>query len=240
MKVLVFIAGVLDPKWPVETVDGALPQRTPERLILSPFDEAALEMALALRDADPSTSIRATVAGAADASKLARAVAAFNVPVATIQVPNWWDQNVVAAALSSVATDADLILMGREFGDCDDGVVPSLVAARLKRPLLARAQAVRGRKVMREVVSAEEWLTLDRRLVVSVTNDRRTRLRKPLMKNVVQARQATIHELPAFEAESGSELVAVRVLAGCRTPVECQFITGSPDEQAERLAEMLT
>ena len=93
---------------------------------------------------------------------------------------------------------------------------------------------------MREVVSAEEWLTLDRRLVVSVSNDRRTRLRKPLMKNVVQARQATIHELPAFEAESGSELVAVRVLAGCRTPVECQFITGSPDEQAERLAEMLT
>jgi electron transfer flavoprotein beta subunit len=239
MKVLVLIAGVLDPKWPVQIADAGLHERSPDRLILSPFDEAALEMALALGDADPSTSISAIVAGPAGASKLARTVAAFNVPVATIQVSNWWDQNVVAAALSSVATDADLILIGREFGDCDDGVVPSLVAARLERPLFARAQAIRGRNVMRESVSAEEWLTLDRRLIVSVTNDRRTRLRKPLMKNVMQARQATINELPAYDAESSAELVAVRVLAGCRSPADCHFVIGSPDEQAERLAEML-
>jgi electron transfer flavoprotein beta subunit len=239
MKVLVLIAGVLDPKWPIAISGGALPERSPDRLILSPFDEAALEMALTLRDADPCTSISAIVAGGAEASKVARAVAAFNVQVATIRISNWWDQNLVATALSSVATDADLILIGREFGDCDDGVVPSLLAARLNRPLFARAQAARGGAVMRETSSAEERLTLEGRLLVSVTNDRRTRLRKPLMKNVMQARQARINELPAYDAESSAELVAVRVLAGCRSPTDCHFILGSPDEQAERLAEML-
>jgi electron transfer flavoprotein beta subunit len=240
MNVLVFIAGVLDPKWPIEASDGSLPKRSTDRLILSPFDEAALEMALTLRDVDSSTSIEAIVLGGAEALKIARAVAAFKIPVATFAVSNWWDQNVVAAALASVGTEADLVLIGREFGDCDDGTIPSLLAARINRPLFARAQMTSGGAVMRESSSAEEWLTLDSRAVVSVTNDRRTRLRKPLMKNVMVARQAVIGELAAYGAEAGAALSAVRVLSSCRSRTDCHFIMGSADEQAVRLAEMLS
>ena len=239
MNILVFLTGILDPKWPIEVRDGGLPERTADRLVLSPFDEAALETALSLRDASPGAFVRAVVMGGAEVTRLARAVAAFNVPVATLEVPSWWDQNVVAEALADVAGDADLILIGREFGDCDDGLAPALLAARLGQPFFGRAQAVREARVMREAAAAEEWLALDRPLVVSVTNDRRNRLRKPLMKNVMRARQADIEVLPPHSGGKGAVLDAVRLIASARRPVMCERIEGPPEAQAARLAELL-
>ena len=240
MNVLVLLAGVLDPKWPLDPGNQELTKRTADRLILSPFDEAALEIALSLRDTAAATTLRAVVMGGREAERLARSVAALNVAVATLEIADWWDQNVVAEALGAVSNETELILIGREFGDCDDGVVPALLAARLGRPHFACAQAVRDRRVMRESTSAEEWLTLDRALVVSVTNDRRNRLRKPLMKNVMIARQAIIDSLAPAEVTSCATLAAARTLASCRNAVECPFIDGPPDRQARRLAEMLS
>ncbi len=239
MNVLVLLAGVLDPKWPIETADGGLPARNAERLILSPFDEAALETALGLRDASPEIMIRVVVLGGDGAGKLARTVAAFNIPVETLQVADWWDQNILAEALAGVADEADLLLVGREFGDCDDGLVPALLAARLGRPLFARAQAVRDGRVMREAAGAEEWAALDRPLVVSVTNDRHNRLRKPLMKNVMLARKAVIEALPPSTKESDAAFRAVRLIASARRPVECRMIEGTSEAQARQIAEML-
>lgn len=239
MNILVLLAGILDPKWPIEASDGALPERIAERLVPSPFDEAALETALALRDTAPYAQVRAIVMGGAEAGKLARTAAAFTMPVATIEISAWWDQNVVAEALAAVAAASDLVLLGREFGDCDDGLVAALLAARLGRPLFARAQAVRGGRLMREAEAEEEWLTPDRPLVVSVTNDRRNRLRKPLLKNVMMAREAEIETLPPFTGESDATLIASRLVASARKPVECRLVEGSPEVQAQSLAELL-
>jgi electron transfer flavoprotein beta subunit len=93
---------------------------------------------------------------------------------------------------------------------------------------------------MRESGSFEEWFGMNGRVVASVTNDRRNRLRKPLMKNVMLARQARIGPAEVRPAaSSGLELEEVTELAGTRAVTACAMIGGSPQEQARTLAAML-
>jgi electron transfer flavoprotein beta subunit len=244
MNIVVFIAGVLDPKWPVAPLLGGMPARPADRVIMSPFDEAALEIALKIRDAHPATVVRTFVTGGEDGAKLARAVAAFNIAeVSTVRLFKPWDQSCVARELAQLCGRADLVLLGREFGDCDDGLVPPLLAGLLSAEFFGRTQIVEAKdevRLMRESGSFEEWFGIRGQVVASVTNDRRNRLRKPLMKNVMLARQVSIGiaEVRA-EASSGLEIEEVAELAGTRATTACAMIGGSPEEQARTLASML-
>ncbi|WP_052757353.1 electron transfer flavoprotein subunit beta/FixA family protein [Sphingobium chungbukense] len=244
MRIVVLIAGVLDPKWPVVPVPGGLPARSGDRLLLSPFDEAALELALKIRDARADIALSAVVAGGPEAERLARTVCALHVAdVSTLALATPWDQAAVARTLALAASGADLILIGREFGDCDDGLIPPMLAAILGLPFFGRAQVVESNpalRLMREAGSHEEWVAVDRPIVASVTNDRRTRLRKPLMKNVMMARQAPIvHRNPVPVAATGLQLAGSAGLAGARSFTDCRMIDGDVGEQARALAAML-
>lgn len=242
MIILVLIAGVHDPKWPV--MPGSATDSPADQRIMSPFDEAALEMALRVRDAQPGTVISVRVAGGSGAAKIARAAAALNISdVGTLTLNNPWDQAAVARALASACGGADLILIGREFGDCDDGLVPPLLAGVLSLPFFGRAQTVEAGdtiRLMREAERAVETLILSGPMVVSVTNDRRTRLRKPLMKNVMFARQM---EIPAIavcsEASTNVSLAAWRPGAAQREATDCMILGGRAHEQADSLAQLL-
>lgn len=244
MNIIVLIAGVHDPKWPVTCADNQLPTPQDDRQIMSPFDEAALEIALRIRDKSPGTAIKVLVAGGAAGSRIARTVAAFNIAnVTTIAIGTAWDQAAVARALAGLCAGSELILIGRDFGDYDDGLVPPMLAALLGADFFGRAQAVDASAVpilIREVDGFEERLLVASRTVASVTNDRRTRLRKPLMKNVMQARQAQIGtvEAPA-EPTPGLELVSVTERATSRRVTTCRMIQGTVAEQAEALAALL-
>lgn len=244
MKIVVLIAGVHDPKWPIAIAGDRLPEVNSDRQIMSPFDEAALEIALRIRDANAQTAIHAFIAGGAAGAKVARAVAAFNpAHVSTIGFDRPWDQSAVAAALAQSCGDADLILIGREYGDFDDGLVPPTLAAQLQTAFFARAQLVDvkdGVRFMRENGGFEEWRKLQDRLLVSATNDRRTRLRKPLMKNVMLARQATIANMGASPtAPNGLSLVEASERSASRTQTSCKWIEGANEEQAQALAALL-
>ncbi|WP_327751611.1 hypothetical protein VVT58_01635 [Sphingobium sp. SJ10-10] len=244
MRIMVLIAGVLDPKWPVAPGPGGLPECSGDRLLLSPFDAAALEMALRVRDAQPDVELSAIVAGGPECDKLARAVSAFHVAdVSMLALATPWDQAATARALAVAARGADLILIGREFGDCDDGLVPPMLAAILGLPFFGRVQMVEAAphlRLMREVGAREEWLPVTEPIVASATNDRRTRLRKPLMKNVVQARQAQIERREAFAVgATGLQLAGSSELAGARSPTNCLMIAGTVQEQARALAIVL-
>lgn len=244
MKIVVLIAGVLDPKWPLTSRPGGLPVSSGDRLLLSPFDEAALELALKIRDVRPEAELRALVAGGPEAEKLARAVCALNVhDVSTLALANPWDQAATARSLAQAASGADLILVGREFGDCDDGLVPPMLAAVLGLPFFGRAQvvaAIPNLCLMRDAGNHEEWLTVDRPIVASVTNDRRNRLRKPLMKNVMQARQRRIDSRDTGPVvATGLCLSGCEGLTGTRPITDCRMIQGPVQEQARALAAIL-
>lgn len=244
MKIAVLIAGVHDPKWPITPEAAIGESQASEHRIMSPFDEAALEMALRIRDADPATQIAAHVGGGAASMRIARTVAALNVPdVTTVALECPWDQTATARALAPLVSDADLILIGREFGDFDDGLVPALLAQTLALPFFGRAQTVETLgtiRLMREAGTHSETLHLAGRLVASVTNDRRTRLRKPLMKNVMQARQAAIGERAAASVPTPAVLLdRLSMRLADRGQTDCALIGGTPEQQARVLAAML-
>jgi electron transfer flavoprotein beta subunit len=244
VKVAVLIAGVQDPKWPVVLGDGNLPVAQADRQIMSPFDEAALEVALRIRDARPETAIAVHVTGGPAGERIARAVAAFNpASVATVRIETPWDQGAVVKGLAPLCGEADLVLIGREFGDFDDGLVPPLLAAKLDAPFVGRVQAIETRdalQLLREAGAFEERYRVAGRMVASVTNDRRTRLRKPLMKNVMLARQASI---ASFELTTPSSphlrLARFTQRTASRTTKACRMIEGSAQQQAAELAALL-
>lgn len=244
MNITVLIAGVHDPKWPIVLSEGALPKVDADRQIMSPFDEAALEIALRIRDANTAASIRAFVAGGDAGAKIARAVAAFNpAEVSTVEIASPWDQSAVAGTLAQLCSDADLILIGREFGDYDDGLVPPMLAAKLGVDFFGRAQVVEakdGLRLMREAGSSEERRAFSGRLVASVTNDRRTRLRKPLMKNVMLARQVEIKMVEvSHPSPSGLQFVRAAERTSSRAATACTMIEGPIEQQAHSVARLL-
>lgn len=244
MKIIVFLAGVLDPKWPVTPEIATGHGNSPEHRIMSPFDEAALEMALRVRDARPQAHIAVRIGGGAAGTKIARTVAALNIgDVGTVALDRPWDQAAMARGLAPTAEGADLILMGREFGDFDDGLLPALLAGLLEVPFFGRAQTIEASEavlVMRETRICRETLVLDGTALVSATNDRRTRLRKPLMKNVMQARQAAIGETVAEpSATAALAFKSLLPLGSGRAKTDCEMLPGSPEAQARALAVRL-
>jgi electron transfer flavoprotein beta subunit len=255
MNVCVLLSGIADAKWPVPDLGRAcdaagIADEQPR--ILSPFDEAALEIALKLRDADPATKIAAVLVAPKSQDKLARAVAGFRpdqlVHLDAATLPLWDAARATGAllhALESLEVQADLILVGREFGDLDDGTLPIALAERLGRPFLGLVQQVLvadgALQLMREHGAGEQWVTLPPPVVATVTNDRRNRLRQPLLKNVMAAKRATIACVqPAGVPDTRTlELVSAALREAPARASACRMLAGTVAEQAADLAREL-
>ena len=246
MRLLVLLSGIVDSKWPL-TADpaaaGALPRK------LSPFDESALECALKLRDADPSVRISATVVAPRVEETLLRTVASHRLDgVAGLEIAEamLWDARAYSALLAAIVTreaGADLVLLGREFGDGDDGVLAPCLAEALQWPLVGLAQEIvrnaSGWDLLRERGELEEHIHLPGPLLASVTNDRRNRLRHPLMKNVAMAKKQAFAITAADAATPAVRLQGLREGPVMRLATPCRMIRGSINEQAAELAVLL-
>lgn len=251
MEVAVFISGVADPKWPLppEVTLPSLQAHGAQRGVTSPFDEAALELALSLRDRDPQARVTALVASD---EALARRIAGWRpdalhrIDVAAL---DRWDGNQVATALgqalAALAPDADLVLIGREFGDFDDGVVAPALARRAGLPFLSLALGIGpvagGLSVLRQGSGGLERAHVPARAIASVTNDPGNRLRHPLMKNVMLAKKMPI---PGWQAPAPAAADALRLadLRPAPAPVRtgsCSWLEGSAQDKAAALARVL-
>jgi electron transfer flavoprotein beta subunit len=252
MNVLVLIAGIADPKWPLPAhADAAsLQAQAQQHCVMSPFDEAALELALKLRDADPSVRVEAVV-GANET--LARKTAGWRLDAIHLfdaAGVEPWDCRGFAASLAHglgpLAVQASLILAGREYGDYDDGSVSPALARALGLEHVNLALAVRpdggSMWVSRQRGAVIERLRLAGPAVLSVTNDSHNRLRHPLLKNVMAARTVRFNRLAGAAASpaaqvtlAGTEPVVPRPRA-----IACRLLHGTPRQQAEALALALT
>jgi electron transfer flavoprotein beta subunit len=255
MQVIVLLAGVVDPKWRLGTLalrpGQALVDETGLPKRLSPFDESALEVALRLRDADPAVCVTVALHGGEESQGLLRSVAAFRPQRAFLfggASVSLWDPCVAAgvlrAALGQVEGRPDLVLMGREFGDSDDGVLPPLLAEQAGLRFCGQAHSVamaEGQLVLRRTRGPrEETLRLPPPVLVSITNERSNRLRHPLMKNVMLAKRDAM-EMVAMTAEAGLlELRGIAPLvARRRGAADRRILTGPVEEQARELAAYL-
>lgn len=251
MKILVLLAGVADIRFPLHPIsvnsESLIQEQGSPRRVLSPFDEAALEVALKLRDARPETQIDVLLLDGCNRENLLRSVAAFcpdSLQCLQLQPCQQWDTRQTAAQLCELIKrdylDHQLILMGRELGDQDEGSTAVLLARRLGRPQLAMAQfgQWQGEQLwlMRERGTCEEWLQVDQPVLASMTNDRRNKLRHPLMKNVMQAKRMTFTQVTA-SAPSRVGLTLSRLEAA---PVvvregQCELLSGDSAQQARTL-----
>lgn len=222
MNVLVLLAGVVDPKWPLAVAGGVEVRAvSPDGgLRLGPFDESALEIALKLRDRHPDTRVDVLVCGGPEHDALARQAAAFR-PTRLCRLDlspaQRWSARRVAAALITVidapGAAPDLVLIGREFGDSDDGMLPPFLAEAWGWRFVGMVQSVARDEdllvLRRERGDVDEAIHLPAPVLASVTNDRSNRLRHPLMKNLAAAKQAMIEVLPVRAMEEGEASLAL-------------------------------
>lgn len=252
MDIAVLISGVADPKWPLppELSVASLQTHASRYAALSPFDEAALELALALRDANPDIRITALVA-ADDA--LTRRVAGWRpdtVCRVDLEAVARWNGAAVAGALSQAlrerAPGASLVLVGREFGDYDDGSVPAALALALDMPYVPLALNIRRRgagfAALRQGAGGLERVQLPAPVLLGATNDPGNRLRHPLMKNVMLSKKAVFEVLQAASSATDGAL-RLDTVGPAQAPVrrvDCEWLEGSPAQKARALAQVLT
>ncbi|KFX69637.1 electron transfer flavoprotein subunit beta [Pseudomonas taeanensis MS-3] len=255
MNILVLLAGVADNRYPLHEIriggDGLIAEAGQSRRVLSPFDEGALELALKLRDAREECRIEVLVLGGCNNDNLLRSVAAYKperVRLLDLQPCCPWDARLSAAQIAGLvegeALPVDLLLIGREFGDLDEGSLPVLLAARLGLPLFSLAQFAEWQgetvRLLRERGIRQQWHRVAGPLLVTVTNDKRNKLRHPLMKNVMLAKKMTFDTAVAASAQGSAlhlaELAAAREV---QRGGACRLLDGDVTAQARALATLL-
>lgn len=244
MNITVVIAGVRDPKWPF---DSGYPR------VLSPFDAAALELALQLKDARPTVEIAGLVFGRPGDESLVRAVTAVKVDRAiAIHDPaeRQWNFTTMAQriwrAIQRETPQADLLLLGRQFGDLDDSSVPACLAEHAQRPFVRFAHCLSfdaagaGVIATRERGLSRDHIACPAGAIVSVTNDRANRLRYPLLKNVMMAKKSPVTWGVEGAVDAGKvDVISLEPTIARPSQRSCVWIEGSAAERAVRLARLL-
>lgn len=254
VNILVLLAGVADSRYPLHDIrlaDGLISEGGQSRRILSPFDEGALELALKLRDQRPDCCIEVLVLGGSNEDNLLRSVAAFKpdrLRCLQLQPCCPWDAALsseqIAGLLAGEGANPDLLLIGREFGDLDEGSFPVMLAVRLGLPLFPLAQFAEWQdgqlSLVRERGTCQQWHRPQGPLVATVTNDRRNKLRHPLMKNVMMAKKISFDSVQApAERAPSVQPVALLPAREVQRGGHCYMLEGDVRAQATALLAYL-
>lgn len=260
MIITLILSGVLDYKRPLERppsgrwLDILGSPTTPFRL--SPFDEAALEIALRLQSEAPNTrTIRTIVTNGARDLNFVRSIAAYKLDeIECLHTPEQCLANPLAflTALDSRTSDdvkhAQVIVMGREHGDLDDGTLPALVANAWKVPFVSNAVSLaiddETIRIERINMNQFETITTTGPVLIAATNHQKNRLRHPLMKNVMLAKKRT------FETRELDDSLMVNSTSATFTNMSpmparnessqpCLVFQGTDQEKASQLLDWL-
>ncbi len=225
-------------------------------LIMSPFDEQALEAALRVRERVGEAKITAVSVGSQSARSMLKHALAMGADEALlIDDPLLQDAASEATALALVAAirhlgPFDLVLTGRQAADGDAGIVGCGVGELLRIPVVtfARKVEVSGGIARIERVLPDGFETLEAELpaLVTVSNELGA-ARKPNLRETMRAarkplavKSAAEIGVAALDVERVSRLrVRERLFVPMKSG-QCEIISG-PDEiqQAVRLAQRL-
>jgi electron transfer flavoprotein beta subunit len=175
-------------------------------LVISAFDEIALEVALQLKKKTAGTVTAVTIAGPEGIQSLHRALAMGADQAVLLSDPAfdgagaYGKARILAAALKRLAP-YDLVLCGRQAGDVEMGVVGPFLAEALHIPFVALAanmEAVDGcLDLKRPVEEGYEILEAPLPLLATITNDESN---VPRLPTVLGIRGATRREIPIWSA----------------------------------------
>jgi len=254
MRAVVLLKEILDWELPAskfrvdetakQAADGIAP------MLLGPFEQHSLELALQLKDAGVVENVTALLAGPAGSVNGLRKALALRCDEAVHVVTDGVDgadpsqtAELLVAALKRLGP-VDLVLAGRQAGDWDHGQVGYLVAERLGRPcvgLVFRAERDGDRlRVWRVAPGGVEQLAVRPPAVLTVTSDAGLQLRMGSVMDRMAANKKPITTWTVDELGLAPErLAAARRLELERVWVpeverRCEVIDGDDPAEAVR------
>jgi electron transfer flavoprotein beta subunit len=261
MRIAVCVKQVPNPETPISVfrVDEAmrrlvLPPGQP--LVMSPFDEQAVEAALRIRDSSGSGRIAALTLGpesARNVLKHALAMGADDGVLVTDPTLDDADGYTTVLALEAALRKLngfDLVLAGRQAADWDSGMVGAGLAERLGWPvvtLAAEVRAVEGAvRVKRVLEDGMETVEAPLPAVVTISNELGAP-RKPTLRETMKAARKPVVQWSAADLGLDPGCVAAarerRVRERLYIPVRegrCEMISGdTPGALAAALAQRL-
>lgn len=256
MHTVVCLKQVVDPELPQWdfSIDPATKRqmRTGKPVVISTYDENALELALQLKETSGGKVTALTIGPQGEVKDAIRLALAMGADEAVVIDESTAPQMLAAEKVALLAAgitrlDAhDLVLTGCESADWVERAVAPLLAEALGAgcvTFVTRAQAHNGMLSVRRT-SEEGFHVLDVRLpaVLSVTSDEAIRPRLPKVKDIMAAMRKPVHTWTPGElgvAASGVRAAEVREVAIPVRTTKCEFLDGEPAEQATALVARL-
>lgn len=258
MDVVVCVKQVVDPELPAK--DFALDPGTQRQaregrpLVISTYDENAVEVALQLKDSSGARVKVLTLgpqSAVGDAIRLALAMGADEAIVVddprAPELSGAEKARMLAAAVRRIGP-TDLILTGCESADWSERVVAPLLAEDLGAAcvtFVSRIETGDGVPVVRRMAE-DGYHLVEVRLpaVLSVTSDESNRPRLPKVKDIMGAKRKPVQtwapaDLTLTSASDPAAGVEVREVVVPERTTRCDFLPGEPAEQVEALVQRL-
>lgn len=263
MRIIVCLKQILDPELPpsVFEIDSTAGRAVLDKhpLVISPFDENALELALQLKEKIANTHVTALTYGnpkLVEEGVLRKALGLLVDEAVLVKKESQSEQDafatarVLAAAIRKLGS-ADLVLCGRQAGDWDAGLVGFLLAEELDYPCLSFVSQISPAEdqliFKTEVEAGFELVEAKPPVVATVTNDESNVIRVAKIRDVMMAhRKKVVHFSLAELGLDVAELDQIRAHAGLKDiyipsqSTVCQFIEGEgPEEKVVMLVDKL-
>lgn len=257
MHIVVCLKQILDPEMPPRDFrleqENMAPATEGIPLVVNPFDQNALEVALQLREKIAGATVTAVTVGPEGAGDVLRKALAVKADRA-VRVPLEQDcklsGGIVASLLAHAVKElqADLVLCGRQAGDWDGGQVGLTLAEELGWPGVNLVMGIEpgagGLVLKRELDEGYDVIEGNTPLVAIVTNHETNVLRIAKVKDTMAAMRKNIELVEAAGAAEGSpgrmELVSLEIPV---KEVNCEIIAGEDgaakaDNLVKRLLEL--
>lgn len=226
------------------------------QMVMSPFDEQAVEAALRVRDAGHEARITVMTLG----PESARAVLKHGLAMgaddgvlladAAFQDGDAWSTARALAAAIGKLGDCDLVLTGRQAADWDAGIVGCGIAELLQLPVITFARDLQVNegvaRVERVVENGHDVVEAPLPAVVTISNELGAARAPSLRETMRAARKPIALYSPADLGLAPNEVgegASRRVLERLFVPAKkgaCELVDGTtPEEQGSKLAERL-
>ncbi|MCH7839433.1 MAG: electron transfer flavoprotein subunit beta/FixA family protein [Planctomycetes bacterium] len=256
MRILTLAKQVPDSSAAIKVLpDGGGIDPTGLKLVLDPFDEFGVELALQLREkrSDVSEIVALTLGPdkAAEALRVALAMGAdrgvhINDPAleSKDEVFIAW---VIAEAIRKDAEGFDLILAGKYNIDLDAGAVGPALAEFLDLPHVGAVQGLEiaqdGKSLIarRRIEGAEEVVECDLPALLTIEKGL-VEPRYPSLPNLMKAKKKPVTVLTAADLSMEAGMASATQFVSIQEPPPrptCKFIEGEPKEIAGELVRLL-
>ncbi len=255
LKIIVCAKQIPDPEAPLSdvTVDAEKKEIIVDApLVISPFDENALEAAIRIKEEIGAKITVLSLDKKVSDTVLRKSLAAGADELILLEDKAFEKLNShsTAAALVSAIQKIgkyDLILAGRQAGDWDSGQVGLIIGEMLGLPCINMAREIKVLKesviVKKSIPEGYEQVKAKMPALITVSNEvgeLRYISRTKMLKMLRGANSIPSWSAQDFTIES-EELQKMNIIELLSPPDmrrDCQFLKGTLDEQAEKLAEV--